>query len=360
MQLCALTPLPTFNALYYEFLPNLTFPPKNFKLPSLPTIPYPMFPSLTMPNFSMVKLISALQGIQVMNICFAMVKPLVDFLGLSIDAILPKIPVLNVNLVEILTGDAEKLVAKVVQAIKDKVQLPYLPLPFNVSFASIEIQAIQMLSNIVSAYMMTIPAIISDLINQVVSMLHIPGLPAIPTIPTMDDIIKLIIPVANKLIGPILSKIEGIKNQVDGAIASGMSKVAAIQKYASNLDQTAKALLNTGLTKIESLEHLLMAKFDISLLFNFVIPGFPPLPKLPSPLIPTFSMPEIEFQEAMNILMNHLTTAGLTLIMDFINSVLAPFISFTFPKICIDFPEIPRIEIPKIAIPTIVIPKYQI
>lgn len=290
VSLCTNSPLPTFKSLYDSFEVNLTFPPQGFTFPALPTLPSPMFPSISVPNLEAIKTVAELQSQQIMGTAMAMIQPMIDLLGLDLGAILPKIPYIDVSLTDLLAGDPSVLFQK----IKDRLLTglpnpawPFIPTPFYFELSMPDISVAQIAGNLVKDYMKVITGFIEGLVGQVTSFLEIAGMPALPTFPSFEDIEGL-----------ILGKVSGATNFLD-----------AIKN-------------EIGLS--------------VSELFDITIPGFPALPALPSPLVPSIGIPEFDFQESMGILMNHLNTTGLQLVMNFIDSTLGAFLSFSFPTMCIN------------------------
>lgn len=290
-KLCTSVPIPSFNGLYESFVANLTIPPKNFKLPSLPTLPSPLFPTMSMPNFEIEKMIASLQGFQLVTTCMAIIQPLVNFLSLDIGSILPKFPVLDFNLIDLVEGKIAPIIAKIKSMIAKGESIPGIPDPFFPDAAMPEIQVVQTLSNVVASYLLQIPSFITGLIGQVTSILEIGNISGIPEMPTMDTIV---------------GKLKERASEISGGV------VASIQD---------------------------IMKIDVTTLFDFSMPGFPKMPAIPSPLIPSFTIPTIEFHEALAILINYFASSGLLLILDFVQSVLSSFMTFEFPTICIDFEE---------------------
>lgn len=286
IQICCGSPLPTFDSLYSSFAEHLTFPPPGLVLPAMPTLPSPMFPSaISAPNLEMVKTAVELQSAQLMTTCMAMIQPLVDFLGLDLLSVLPAIPGVNLNLSDILSVNPSALVDAVKEAMVNGIDLPFVPIPFYERLGIPDMSAIQAAANLSKAYVMMLPGFIYGLIDEVTAILDIAGMPALPAMPDFD---------------------------------------------------TVKQTLMSMVPGAESVTELLSGGLSMSELFSSIaIPGFPGLSGIPSPLIPSISIPEFEFHEAVGVLQNHLSTFSLSLIMDFIDSVLSSFIGFSFPSICI-------------------------
>lgn len=289
VSLCTNSPLPTFNSLYDGFVENLTFPPQSFTFPSLPSLPSPMFPSIGIPNLEAVKILVELQSMQLMTTAMGMIQPMIDFLGLDLGAVLPKIPYLDISLTDLLNGDPSVFI----QSIKDRLATglpnlawPFIPDPFYFKLGIPDISAIQTASLLVKDYSNLLTGFISGLVSQVTSELEIANMPTLPAIPTYGELVQL-----------LLDNVPGASNVLD-IIESGVS---------------------------------------LSDIFNISIPGIPPLPSIPSPLIPSVNIPEFDFQEGMGLMLSNITTVLMQKIMDFIDSTLGAFLPFSFPTICLPF-----------------------
>lgn len=283
-QLCTNNPLPTFNGLYSQFSANLTN--YKFTMPSLPTLPSPMFPSTSFPNVEMVTSISMLQVHQYMQTCMGMLTGLCGYLGSAIDSLIPACPVLNVKLPELLTGDPSALLASIKAQLSAGISFPGIPSPLFPDVQFPEFSSIMTLVNVIKTYIMSIPAAIFSIIGSVTSALKITGMTAMPTMPS-------------------LSTLQGL---VMANVPNG---------------QTYYDALKSGI--------------PTSQMFNFTVPGFPALPAMPSPLFPSINFPEGEFYLGFGNMIDTMTLANLTQTYNFCENSLASKISFTFPTQCITF-----------------------
>lgn len=283
-------PLPTFDSLYQAMLPNLTFPPTGFQWPpALPGIPT-MFPSISCPNMSGVMAMGQLMTEQLLTSAFMMIKPISEFLGLAMSAI-PKIPILNIGVDQLLTMSGDDLIAAA------KGAMPSLPnLYFSLDIPDINV--VQWLTQLKSSYLMSLAGYLQNIIKQVTDKIKIPGMPTLPTIPTMEDVKQM-------LIDQIPPPINDLRN-VD---------------------------LN-------------------ALLANISIPGIPFDFSLPSPFIPNISMPEIDFNEMISGLYNSIVMMPMKTMQDFIMDKLSSVISLQLPTLVLVIPTI-EIPIPEIPIPVI-------
>lgn len=296
-------PLPTFDSLYQAMLPNLSWPPVGLPgLPSLPGIPS-MFPTMQMPNTAMVMMTGQLMVQQLLTSSFQMIKPIIEFLGLGMDLI-PKIPVLNMSITDLLAASGDELVSKLQGLV------PNIYFSINIP----DVSVVQYLKQLTSSYLTALAGFLQGLIKQVTDKIKIPGMPTLPAIPTMDDVKQM-------LLSQIPPPINDLKN----------------------IDLNA-------------------------LISNISIPGIPFDFSLPVPFIPTFNIPEIDFNEMLANLYSSIVMMPMDtmkkFIMDKLSSVISlqlptlvlviPTIDITIPNLPIpQIPQLPEIpEIPAIKIPT--------
>jgi hypothetical protein len=304
MQICLNSPLPSFDGIMASFRPLMTWPPKfpSFpKLPSFmfPSLPSPLFPSFSVPNFELMIHGLELQAFQLQTTIMAMIKPILSKLGIALSSWLPKIPGLpNLNLIDLLSGSADKMVAAIRSAILNGFRLPGLPFPFYVTLKIPDFEVIQTIQILIANYMAIVAKLIPSLIKTLTDKFKWPGLPKIPSLPSMEEI---------------------------------MSK------------------LKSMLPEIPRLPDLNI----MALIGRITFPGLPAFPNISLPMMFSFKMPDIEFNLAYTMLLSHLTTGFLKPILDFILNTLSKYLSFTFPKLCVDIPvpSMPKIEVPTITLP---------
>jgi hypothetical protein len=283
-QVCTNSPLPTFDSLYSQVSPSLTN--YKFTMPSLPVLPSPMMPNVSCPNIEMVTTISQLQITQYMNTCMAMLTPLTSYLGQSISAVIPAVPVLNVQLPALLSGSPSSLLASIQSSLASGFTFPGIPSPLFPDMQFPEFGNVMTLINVIKAYIMGIPAAIFSLVGQVTSALKIGAMSAIPAMPSLAT-----------LEGLVTSQLSGVTSYIE-AMKQGLAT---------------------------------------SSIFNISVPGFPPIPSLPSPLFPSINFPEGEFYLGFGNMIDSLTIANLQPLYNFCENTLGSHLSFTFPTQCITF-----------------------
>lgn len=302
--LCATSPIPSIDQLLSQFAPSLTFPPV-LRLPAipglprfgLPSLPSPLFPDLNIPNLEMVTAALEMQASQMQMTMMGMIQPMLAFVGGALDSFLPKIPTLNLSLIDLLAGTPDRIIAAVKAAIANKLTIPFpsfvIPSPLFPTLTIPSIEAIQTMQMMVSNYMQGLTTKIVGLIGQVTGKLRI-GLPTFPTMPTADQIWA-----------KVMSLVPSLPNMPD------FSHIVDLMRH--------------GVGNLSAM------------LSSLTFPGLPSLPSLPNPLIPSFHLPDIEFNMGLIAMGNNLVLGMLQPIKAFIDNTLSRFLSFSFPALCIDF-----------------------
>lgn len=280
MLICSPVPIPSFNSLY-ALIPN---PLPSFSIPSLPCLPSPIYANIIHPQLEIINLVHEIQTYQFYTTFLFLFTPIVNFLGLSLSSILPKIPVININLLDLLTLNPSSIYALIGNIPNISLPtFPALPIPIFQNLLIPEIELLNKVKFITTGYMTLLITTISSLIGTVTDQLHLPGLPTLPTIPSFASLQSL-----------LLAPFSGFSNLL-GVLHSGVS---------------------------------------ITDLFNITIPGFPALPALPFPLMPNFVSPEIYLMETLKIMNAELASYPMTLIVNFCTNTLGS-LGFSFPTLCV-------------------------
>ena len=307
LTICATPPLPTFNSLYQSFQSLLTGPFAVPSFPALPTLPSPIFSGFHSPNIEAVELAAELQCSQILNLILALFKPVVDFLGIAIEDILPTIPFLGVNLIQLLAGDAAAFIKQLEGiAVSTILGIAGLPAQFYKNYVIPALSALQTFQLLVRSYF---AALINTLFGLVKQVAHIIGVGALslPTIPSFGEFFETF----------ALSIINGILLTSGNGISVLTSDIGVI------MNLVAIALAALGLP------------FDST---------------LPDPLFPSLNMPEFTLFEQLKNLYTNFSMSPLQLLLDFIVNTL--HLSVAIPQICIS------VALPKVGLPPLVLPKF--
>ncbi len=307
LTICATPPLPTFSSLYQSVQGLLTGPFPVPTFPALPTLPSPMFTGFHSPNIEAVEFAAELQCSQILNLVLALFKPVASFLGLGLDAILPKIPFLNINLIELLEGDASAFIAQLEGiAVGTILGISSFANGLYNNYVIPVLSALQTFQLLVRSYFAALINTLFELVNQVAHILSVGAL----TLPTIPDFAEMFEGFVTPILSQLLLKVDGIL-----VIPVEISAIIAL----------VGAALSSG----------------IGLAFEIA---------MPDPLYPTLNMPEFNLLEQLKNLYTNFIVSPLQLILNFILNVL--HLGVTIPTICIS------IAIPSVSLPPLVAPKF--
>lgn len=316
-QLCVNSPLPDFNSLRNSIRGILEIPPLELpKLPRpflsipafvLPTIPDPIFPSFSSWEIEWDKVVSGLQFTQLSQALLGLFTPVLNFLGMSLNSVIPKIPYINISLVDLASGsfnvkaiieNMKGLGQEALSALCSLVGFQY-PFYFNLSFPDLEFQTL--LELLVRDHFGVCANILFNLVNEVADELEVASL-SMPTVPTMASLVSTF----------VTPKIEALH----------------------------QSLGSLGKVQIESLFSDILSSFNV--------PGFSFSKLIPVPFYNHLSIPDIELKEIIKNLYANLVTAPFQILMDFIENTLQ--LSVSIPLLCIPItiPSIPNLALPNL------------
>lgn len=312
-QFCISFPPPSYKELF-EQLKGIK--PDFSKLKGLIGsigLPIPIYLDISQYSNEISQMIQYWQSRLSVKTLLSMIQPMVDLLGLKLADLLPKIPFLNISIIELMAMDANALRQLVKETLKQHGQAfldalsSFLPLPiyFGLSIPSFEINAIiKAIYNFSGAGLIEL---VKGLIDQVLSKLKINAVLILPKLPTLKELQTMIVEM-------VKAKIETIT----GAVA---------EAFANEFEAVKKA--------VQVLE------MDINAIFAMI--QFPQLPviKFPSPFYPDFSCLAFELREAMQMYMQAIMMSVMEKIVSFVKAVLS-ILNIQFPSVCIDIPNNPN------------------
>lgn len=311
-QFCISFPPPSYQELFDQ-IKHLK--PDFSKLKNLiPVIglPIPIYIDFSHYSNELSQLVQYWRSMLSVQTLLAMIKPMVSLLGLALDSLLPKIPFLNISILDLITMDANTVKQMIAAALKEHGQAflsaisAFLPLPiyFGLSIPSFEINAI--FKAIYSQAVNSLIEIVTNLIGQVLDKLKLSAILNLPKLPTLKELQNMIMQI-------LKAKAQAIAGEL---IQDFKDEYAAI---------------------VHAVQVL---KMDINAIFALIqFPGLPII-KFPSPFFPDFSCLAVELREAMQIFMQSVMTFVIDKIVSFVKSVLS-MLGIQFPTICIDLPELP-------------------
>lgn len=258
----------------------------------LPHLPDPLLPDIS--SFSLESIANAvqMQAMGVYNLLFQLVGKIIDYLGGSLREFFPDIPILGINLVDILSGNGS-ILTEIIKRIKEEPMIANILGVFSslpkTQFNIPSLDALEIFNAIISQYMVFPLQILFEKINKIADILEIAGLtlPIPLPFPSIDSLKSL------------LFQLSGVDNYI------GM-----IQK------------VRDGVLKLPDMFTALSLSFGLP--FN-----------IPDPLFGDLSIPEIEFSFYLNSFLNNLCYGYLKPMIDFVISKLSSVIPSTFTQICI-------------------------
>lgn len=194
---CSPSPLPTFSEIKIAFA-NIDF---SASLPSMPTIPTPLFPSINSPDMSASTVTTEMMTNQFLVWIKSVLDPLMAFVG----AIpLPTIPELgDASLDDILNAPSAQVNVWVngIKAQLSAIQPPTLPDFSGLGQQSYDMEAVSKFQALIREYCAALVLKVKELMQSVKNLLSAPPfnfgvtVPTIPDIPTTFD--GLMAPVFN-------------------------------------------------------------------------------------------------------------------------------------------------------------------
>ena len=255
----------------------------GIQIPNLLGLPKEIFSKYSNTVQEIMEIIDAIKyqadTLTMMNIF----QPLASVIGGSLEDLLPKIPVLDISILDIVGGRIDALYGAVKAAMEKGLQLPFVPSKIFESFSNFEKEALVSLKMILVGYKELLINTMQSMISSAMSILEISGvIPVIPVIPS----------------------IEQLKNLVSSAFPEYESWYSLI-------------------TNVDISQVLGVIGFS-----GFVIPEFD--------FIPNYSNYEQYFMETLNQIKDGITSMGLRVLVDFVESTLGK-LGFSFPPIIIRF-----------------------
>ena len=313
-QFCISFPPPSYKELFEQLKGIKPDFSKLKGLIGLIGLPIPIYLDISQYSNEISQMIQYWQSRLSVKTLLSMIQPMVDLLGLKLADLLPKIPFLNISIVDLMAMDANVLKQKVKDALDRYGQdfldalSAFLPLPiyFGLSIPSFEINA--MIKAIYNFSCTGLIELVKGLIDQVLSKLKINAVLTLPKLPTLKELQTMIMQM-------VKTKAEEIAGQVIDAFTN----------------------------EFEAIKHAMqILKMDINAIFAMI--QFPSLPviKFPSPFYPDFSCLAFELREAMQMYMQAMMMAVMEKIVSFVKAVLS-ILNIQFPSVCIDIPDNPAI-----------------
>ena len=338
----------------------------NFSLPDIPGLPLPIFPDYSSIVMEVSEIAQAVQQFQLMNTLVAMIKPMVSFIGISIDSILPKDPIFGLSPLDILQmsgsdlynmvyskfKDMQNLAIEVAQAVSDQARAIGEE---AIALANAKVEQLQ------QAYE-TAKSIVEGFLSKVSALLPSPIFPGISAL--QMEAMEIVKAIKSYVLNAGLGIVLGLINSVLGILEwNGWSlfpiKIPTLAELKAMLIQTAMSLVPSDIPYADEIEALIaLAKTGVTLDQLIAMVGFPGFPSitLPSPLLPSISCLAIEIQKACQIMFADFIASIMAKLVDFVKSTLSllgvqfPVLQIPFPVVSVtitlpDLPELPDIPV---------------
>lgn len=192
-EICVTNIIPTYNSIaplfdsFYQFGDSLVLP---FQI----TLPDPMWPDITSPAQYIQATITEMINSQMSGMFLALFDPILGFLSLNLEDILPDIPGFpGFNLINLIDGEIDDLIALVQVPSFDFSLIELLPDPIYPGLTIPSWDALVAVQTAINQYYQIITEVITDLVNQIADILELATL-SIPTFPTLDEIMDLLPP----------------------------------------------------------------------------------------------------------------------------------------------------------------------
>lgn len=161
----------------------------SISFPSVLGLPEPVFSGYTNTLQELMEVTDAIKyqadTLTMMNVFI----PLASVIGSSLEDILPKIPILDTSIVDIVSGNTQELYNAITDYLQNGIKLPYLPTEMFENFSNTTKEALISLKMILVGYKELLLTTMQEMIKEVMKILGISGvIPTLPIIPTIDQL----------------------------------------------------------------------------------------------------------------------------------------------------------------------------
>jgi len=207
-QVCINIAFPDFTAVHTAVKQLMDdarkeLPPK-FPSLALPTLPSPIMPTINWPTLQAINISIETVSTGLMKFIMAFLQPIIDFVaGFGFSFAWPKIPVLDIDLPELLSSSFNSLVATVKEKFADikafLASVPGIPVPLFQNISIPELEIVEAIQALVRSYYTSLMTFATSVLNAVKSVLggnpfnfglSLPTFPTLPT--TFEGLLELI------------------------------------------------------------------------------------------------------------------------------------------------------------------------
>ena len=301
-RICTNTPIPDVEDLkqqvqdqlqeMMEQFPNFEDLKKaleSFKSPSglLPTLKDVIYDGYSNIMAEVNEVIDAIKSYQDMLTVQNIMQPLIAVIGGALEDFVPKIPVVDISLIDLLNFDTAKIYESVEEALKQGLQIPFTLEQLFESFSAYSREVVLTVKMMIVGYKDMLVNTIKNMVEQVLDILEISAtVPLLLSTPTVEDLQKILL--------------------------------SLFPEYESILD----IIKHSG----KSVKDL------INMICSFS--GFPSL-TIQDQLISFYSNIELEFKERLNQVVDTVSSLNLKTLIGFVQNTLGQ-LGFSFPVFCIE------------------------
>lgn len=176
--------IPTFNELI-EHLSGL-------KIPNLMTIKDQIYEGYS----NLVQEINEIiDGVKIEADVLSMLNiyyPLIKVLGGVIEDFIPKIPVFNISIIDIINGELGNFKKAIMDMLEKEISIPFVPLPLFENFKNIAKEAQTTLKLVITSYKQMVLDVATGMIKKVLDILEISAtIPSMLKPPTLEELKNL-------------------------------------------------------------------------------------------------------------------------------------------------------------------------
>lgn len=195
-EICMEEFVPNINNLYGAMKTAVAGIEGKLFATNLPLAPAPIYQNLSIPTVEYLYISSLAITSQYNLTLLRLVEPILSKLGIDIDSWMPKLPILNLGLLDLVSLDANAVLADIKNHIAigtDFSVFDIIPIPLYDGLNIPEHMALHYMQSIMnySSFLMFTP--IYDIIDQVSSVLEIGFSLSIPTVPSYQDVLNLML-----------------------------------------------------------------------------------------------------------------------------------------------------------------------
>lgn len=179
---------------YEDFKEFITTLSDQVKIPIIPTLQEYIYEGYSSVMEEINEFIEGLKNYQDMLSQFNIIKVLADVIGGAIEDLIPKIPIIDISIIDILSGNIKALYDAVKQMILEQIKIPFVPLPLYKTISNYTKEVIASVKMILTSYKNMLTTAITDMVKQVLDILEISAiLPLLFTVPTVEELKELLL-----------------------------------------------------------------------------------------------------------------------------------------------------------------------